>query len=458
MNTLYLKNNLEVQIDNDNQSHTSVICFAIKTGKSVEFNYFKSGINYIFQKLLFSGTDKYPTSRQIAIYLESIGAKVHTNVTFETFQIYIEVPYYNLSKTITLLADIIQNSHYEQADVEIAKKAVIDSYFSNLEDSTGIYGREFLEKFLYFNDIEKIEKTTTLETLMSITKDDILDYVLQQFQPQHSLLYLYGNINSESQLIDLIEQEWGDWNTKVKKYIDPVEASHKEFPLELPIVNYRQRGSFLAEVNLGFLIDNYPSAKLLDLETGEKLPEKEIQKRIPEFIYDYAKIVLLNQIVGGGIASRLWVKSIETDMLLHSVESDFVSLRGVQYLNIFGVAENNQFTFAFESILSGLESLKRSTISMHEISRNKEIIKAKLTLMNDNKLFKVLWIVENYLATGLIFNTSDFIDTINKIQAHEIRSLALDIFNSNRLVVYISGTAKERIIIDKLIKKYLETY
>lgn len=459
MNSYKLKNNIEVNILPETNTRTSVICFVAQSGLAVENIHFINGINHILEQLLFTGTDKYTTGRNLAIYMESLGANVQTNVTFESLQIYIEVPDYNLAKVITLLADIIQNSHFEQNDIEQIKKNVKEKYFANQESGIGYNsGKSFIQRFFYYNDIIKANRYLTLESLMNIRREDCLDYLSSQFQPSFSKLFVMGNVGATNQITELIEQEWGSWSNKSKQFIESIETRSEKFPLELPSINYRQRGSYFAELNVAFLIDNMPQSRFIDSDTGEFFEPSMMKTLIPEFVHDYAKIVLLNQVLGVGLASKLHVKTVEEDMLFNHVESDFFSFKNLQYIDITGYVENTQFTFALESLLSVLESLKRSTISIHEITRNKDILKAKLTLMHDNKLYKALWVVENYISTGIILDLESFILSIYKIQANELRSLALDVFLSNRLAIFVSGTAKESKIVNKLVNRYLGSY
>ena len=290
---------------------------------------------------------------------------------------------------------------------------------------------------------------------MGVRREDLIEYIAHQFHPKHCKLVVNGNINSTSQLIELVEQEWGFWNPKNKRYVDCLELRHEEWALTLPNINYRQRGSFSTEMHFGFLVDSNPQARFYNMENGERLDEKTINSLLPGYLHENAKLLILNQILGVGLSSKLWLKGVEEDMLFSQIGSNFETLKNLSYIYIYGLTENNQFTFSLESILTVLENLKRSTVSIHELSRARETIKAQLVMLQDNPIGRTIWQVENYLQSGILTNLEDFISALMKVQANEIRSISLDIFAPSRLVSFISGTAKETRIVDKLIAKHL---
>jgi predicted Zn-dependent peptidase len=453
--TVILKNNLEVILSPHQGSRTTIIGFVVDTGTGVEEGFFPNGINHIVEKLFWFGTDKYTTARQLSVYLEAIGATIHSSVSFESFQIYLEVPDYNASKAITLLADIIQNSHFESSDVENIKKQLKERYFSSADSVNWNEGRDYLQNYLYWQVEESSQSFLSLESLMSIKREDVLDYIAHQFHPSRCKLVINGNTSSNLQLMELIDQEWSFWNVKNKRFVDCLELRHEEWVLNLPHINYRQRGSYNTEIHFGFLVDSNPHSRFYDTETGARLDQKSIEKILPQYLLDNAKLMILNQILGTGLSSKLWLKGVEEDMLFSAIGSEFNNLNNLQYIYIYGVSENNQFTFSLESVLGVLENLKRSTISIHEISRAREAIKSKLVMMQDNPLVRTVWETENYLKTGAIIAVEDYIAALTKVQASEIRSISIDIFNPNRLIGFILGTSKETRIVDKLVSKHL---
>jgi predicted Zn-dependent peptidase len=146
---------------------------------------------------------------------------------------------------------------------------------------------------------------------------------------------------------------------------------------------------------------------------------------------------------------------VEEEMLFSNIISEVVTLKNLNYLQIDGRTENNQFSFGLESVLAVLESLKKTTVSINELSKSKELLKGKLILEHENLLIKSLWQVDQFMTTGLNYDLDDLLAQVSKIQAAEIRSLASDIFTPENMLLVIIGTAKETRLVDRLVAKYL---
>jgi predicted Zn-dependent peptidase len=449
-----LKNGLRVLRILKPHAKTCVIGFVAQTGLAVEEGCFAEGINYLMQRLYWSGTAKYPSSRQLNLYLESLGGQIHSQVDFENFSLYFEVPYYNQFKAVSLLADVIQNSNFETMDVEGQKRALKDHLFgAKKEDIIGMHGKNFILKNFYTSRPEEFSLHYPLETFNSIRKEDIINYLSHQVQPSTSYLVVAGNIQEDA-LMDLLEQEWIYWNPRTKRYISANDMRYED-PLNLPMITYRQKGSQYTELEMGFMIENNPLARFIDPETGEFLSSLELKRVQSEYLYEMSKVLILNNILGQGISSRLWTKGVEEEMVFNEIGSEIISYKNSLYLQVSGVTENNLFTFGLECILQVLESLRCTTVSINEISRAKESIRGKLYMDSDDLPTRTFWEVRNFLHTGLSFDIEDLEMQIEKIQAAEIRALALDIFIPARMILYISGTTKESKIVDKLVARHL---
>ena len=432
-----------------------IIGLVAKTGLIYENSLVKPGILYLIERLLYSGTDRYPSNKQISLMLESLGGRLHSVIGQETFQIYLEVPHYNQFKAISFLANLIQYSNFDNTDIE-SQKQYIKNWLISKQNSSLLQteGSEIqLRSFYLGNRYNEINSTITLDSLLNITRGEIIDYYSRQFSPENCHLVLSGKYD-DIELDRIVEQEWGFWNPKTRYMLD-IQDEREDILQALPNIDFRQRGQMHTEVNFGFLIDNNPQDRFLNSETSAQLEGKELELAVQEYIIDIARLMILNNVLGQGVASKLWMKSVDETMYFYQIESDITVLRNCNYLEIKGILEHNMFTFGLESVLMTLKDLTRDTVAINEILKAKEVIKGKFILSHENLLNKTLWQVDNFLLTGMNLELDELIKVIQKVQANEIRSLADNIFRQNKLQLVILGTAKETRIVKSLIDKYL---
>jgi predicted Zn-dependent peptidase len=448
-----LKNNLNVILIPRKTSNICVIGFVTPSGHVVENGAFTEGLIHLLERLRWCGTLKYPTNRQLSSYLELLSCRIHSDISFENTQLFLETPSYNQYKALSLLAEIIQNPLFDSNDIDKQKKNLGDTLFAaNKEELTDTYANNHILKTFYLNQLQDTLSYTPLEVFNTLKKEDLVDYISHQFHPSRSFLVIAGNYN-EDNILEYAEQDWGYWEPKNKRYIDAQELIEEVKP-NYPLIHYRQVGSYYTEIDIGFLIDPKPQSKFYNPQ-GQLYPENQIKAIQDEYLKFTARLTILNYILGQGMTSRLWTKGIEEQMMFNRINSEIIEMKNCLYLQISSITDNAQFTFGLEVIMEVVNNLKKSTITATELSKVKEMIKGKLVVENEDLLNNTVWLTNNYLNNYNLLDINQLITYIDQVQASEIRSTALDIFTSEKLSIVISGTAKENKIVDKLIYKYL---
>lgn len=450
-----LKNNLNLLLIPRPDSVACMVGFVTPTGLVMEENAFPKGINFLLERLLWSGTTKYPSNRQLNIYLESLACQVHTEIGYDKFSLFLEVPAYNQFKALSLLANLFQEPLFESNSIDNHKKQLREILFSgNREENVGQSGQAFILRNFYLNKIDDVSGYGSLEAFMDIRKDDLLDYTNHQIHPDKSYLVVCGNFD-KTEILELADQEWGYWTPKNRRYIDPVEL--KDWTTQtLPNIKYRQIGSYMTEVSLGFLLDGDPAGNFKDEESGEWLPEKYLEALKPDYVRRLCTLMLLNNILGEGISSKLWTKCVEEEMVFSNISSRIKFFKNAVYIEVFGLVDNNLFSFGIESVLKVVESLRKATISINELTRCKENTKGRYLLQTQDLLNYAGSITDSYMNTRLTVDTDEIITAMDYIQASEVRNLALDLFVPEKTSLFIAGTAKETKVVEKLVYKYLQ--
>jgi predicted Zn-dependent peptidase len=308
---------------------------------------------------------------------------------------------------------------------------------------------------LFANHSLGLPVTGSIETLTSVQKSDVDNYLFHQYHTNRSYVIIAGNYENKA-IMDLVDQEWAYWNPKNRRFVEPVEFSYPDAG-SLPRIQYRQRGLPYTELVISFLLDEglKPKYEQNPEEVPQELTEKDIEELKDRKLSEDAELLVMNAILGQGYSSRLWAKGVDEELFFTNIASELVRFRNTGYLQIQGKTDNSQFTFALECIFSVLDSLKQTTVSINELAKAKEYLKGRLIMENENLLASTLWQIENTLGSSLIYEVSDLIEKINKVDASSIRARALDLFIHQRMAITTLGTAKETRLVDKLIAKYI---
>jgi predicted Zn-dependent peptidase len=453
LKTTVLKNGLTV-MRLPRPGNIVTVGFVVHSGCSVEFGgNCTPGLSHLTERLFWCGTDKHPSRRQLNRALESMGGNYYSLTNQEFSEYYITVPAEHQFKAISMMAEIIQHSHFDERDIENEKQFVIERARAYETDS-GFDFSPLAVSNIYQGYGYSMPVYGEMETVMAINRDEIMDYLARQYLPQNSSFVIAGNIDGK-QTTDLINQEWSFWNPKPKQ-------THvlKRFPVEdvrerLPSVVYRQRGLPETQIICGFLLDEGSEPRIFRETSPEAQATLDMAKVTEKNLNEWAHYLLLNTILGQGLSSRLWLKGVEEEMLFDKVFSQLIRFSRSSYLQIQGTADNNQFTFALESILATLDQLKKTPVSINEITKAKEALKGRIIMEHEDLLTATVWQVENLVASTLTFEVSDILDKVKNIDAPSLRMIANSLFCKDRFFLTTLGTAKETSIVDKLIAKYL---
>ncbi len=451
---LILKNGITVIRIPKTGSNTFLCGYVNMSGSSNEQDIFPSGISYIVERLFRYGTDKHPSSKNLTTALEGIGAEFYSQTNQDYSQFFITVPSYHQHKSVSILAEIIQHSYFDTRDIEQEKYQIVEQIktFTNPSESiasnlalTNLYANHSLGQPVY----------GTIESIMSVTKAEIDNFLYHQYHSNRSYIVLAGNFDSKK-IMELVDQEWGYWNPKNRKFSEQQEIN-REIIGDLPRIQYRQRGLPETEIAIAFILDEglKPYIEMEVDEDIENLTPEQIQELKGRKLTDLAELLVLNTILGQGYSSRLWAKGVEDEMYFSQVQSDVVMFRNSGYFQILGRTENSQFTFGLECIFGCIESLKQTTVSINELAKAKEYLKGKLIRQDEDLLGGTMWQVQQLIGSSLIYEVKDLMDKISKVEANVIRARALDVFIAERMTITTLGTAKETRIVEKLIQKYL---
>ena len=426
-----------------------LVGFVVPTGSSMEVDSFPRGLGYLIQKMFWRGTDKHPSFKKLNLVLESMGGVFRSFAGRESIQFYIMVPKKNQHKAVTLLAEIIQHSYFDNRDLEEEKNLIIENFKNKEQTLRDLYEQLPIDN-IYQNHSLGQNVEGDLDSMTQINIEQIYEYLASQFNPSKCALIASGDINPS--LIDLIYQEWSLWNPENKPFIKK-PLFFVEDKESFPKIRYNQRGIPQTIFSVGFLLDNgYKPNRYFD-KIGDKI---HIQKFYPQILAEEAMLMLLNSILGGGVSSRFWSKCVEEELLFSDIQTSVVKFEQTGFFQIAGATDNSQFTFALESLFSVLDSIKKTTIPINELIKAKEYLKGSLLLELDELLAEAIWYLDRWVKSGVLFDLNELLARIESLTVAEIRELASNTFNTNRLFITTFGTAKQTKIVDKLIFKYLE--
>ncbi len=394
------------------------ICLFIGTGSRYEKDS-EAGISHFIEHLLFRGTLKRSTAKEISEAIESVGGIINAGTDKELTVYWCKVakPHYLLA--FDILSDILLNSQFNLPDIEKERQIIIEE-IRRSKDSPSQWVNLLIEEILWPRHPLGNDIAGSQETVSTISRGDILEYFDHQYQPHNAVVTIAGNL-THNELIPIANNFFDGWSKRgsTTKYLDWRERQSRRFSL-----SYRQTEQVHLCLALPGLSLNHPKRFVLDL---------------------------LNVILGEGMSSRLFVNIRDQLGLAYSINSYIEHFLDTGAMIIYAGVDPKKVTTALKAILEQLFLLTKP-IPETEINKAKELSKGRLLMRMENSRTVAGWIGGQEILLGQILRIDDVINIIDNIQAEEISKLSQELVAMDQLHLAIVGPITDEESLEGLIK------
>ena len=390
-----------------------IIYFYVKVGskdESKEVN----GISHFLEHMLFKGTKKYPTYKDINGVLDSKGidfnAFTYKNMTAYYFKFLPKEQ--NLKLVCNMIYEMLFHSLNKKKDLDVERNVVIQE-FNEMLDTPDDYVNDIIEEFIFQDHSLGMPIIGNKKTINNIDTSDIKTFYDKYYQPENIFISLTGNFPFK--YIDIIEEKF----IKSKKIV-----KNPELPC-IPITpfNIIQKEQQLKYVprklQQTFLTIAFPIGGLFDSDNN---------------IYK-----LISNILGGHMSSRLFVKVREELGLTYSISCSVSNYEESGYFSIDTKTEPNKTNDAFRAILKELVNIKKHKVLNTELKSNQtnycDIFKSNFDELEN----LAEYYGEQYLFNNKIETVSDRIKNINLINSQKILEVCNKLFDFNKMMVVCYG-------------------
>ncbi|MDR0772955.1 MAG: insulinase family protein [Wolbachia pipientis] len=207
----------------------------------------KQGLGWFTSLIIQEGAGKND-ARDFAKKLEDKGISLNFVAGLEAFRVSLNTLSENLEDTISLLSDAIIRPKVDSEGLNrVFEKAKVD--FNNLEKNPFFVAGEELNTLLFKKHPYSKSVYGTLDTIMNITRDDVLTYIKRNFAKDNIVISVAGCAKKEEiiTLLDKYLSKLPSKRSKVRKI--PVKndfgpAENKNIFMDIPqsVILFAQKG------------------------------------------------------------------------------------------------------------------------------------------------------------------------------------------------------------------------
>lgn len=436
-----IKNGLKYIYIPNNNIYTFSLVIAFKVGGRDETDS-DFGYSHLLEHMLFKGTTKRPTAQDISEEFEHLGGSHNATTSQHITNYYIKAPKENFEKCVDLLFDMVFNSIIRSEDLEMEKKVVIEE-FNRMRDNPSAACIENTIKGVFQDHPLGQSVIGDRESIMAFDRNKVYDYYKKFYNPANATVSIAGNIGKigraklRSLLSKYTSKKFADITSK---YTNPLKTQS----LTLQI------------------------APRLAIETRESAQQCAIIVAFPCMNqYDMKQICpmqVLENILGGGLSSRLFVAIRVNAGLAYSVDADSIFFEDAGTFVISTAVEKDSLLVNKNSggdggmaiILSELEKVLQNGVTQDELDRAKMNIVNKLSMAYEDTHAIALYYNEQVMMKYKPkHKISDFIECIKKVTLKQVNDIARKYLSLDKMTIGVVGNYTQEQIVDYLKQRFL---
>lgn len=383
---------------------------------SVCENEAEAGASHFIEHMLFKGTERR-TAAEIAAEMDAIGGNLNAFTAKECTCFYAKVLDEHLPRAADMLADLLRNSKFDEADIEREKGVVCEEILMT-EDSPEDMAHETLCALLYENAPLAKPILGTQESVRSFTRETLMDYMGRHYMPNNIVISCAGHFEREA-LMDALNRYFagGGMGERSPRKVSTLSGGHRFRAVEKDIEQVHLCLGFP-----GFALD----------EDGQ-----------------YALFVL-NNALGGSMSSRLFQSIREARGLAYSVYSYPSSYTETGYFALYAGTGEGTAEQVTALILEELEKLRKNGLTKEEFIRSKEQLKGSYMLGQESTSARSNAIGKMELLRGRVYSEEEIMQRIERITMDDVQAILPKVLDANAMCASAVGRVEN--IAEKLQK------
>lgn len=367
-----------------------------------------NGISHFIEHMLFKGTSNR-SAKELAESIDDVGGQINAFTGTEYTCFYVRVLDKHLPIAIDVLSDMLNNSTFDEKDIEKEKGVIIEEINMYLDSPEDIV-YDILSETMFENTSLALPILGTYETVSNLDRDTIMNYYKRHYTTENIVISIVGNFQYRETIAMLNE------------------CFYKTSPIEMGLNDGMIEDIPEISQNIGY--------KLKDTEQLNLCVGMEGVKRGSDDIYP---LLVMNNTFGGSMSSRLFQRLREEMGLVYSVYSHPTSFENIGAFTVYAGLSVNQILNVAKLVNEDIEDLKDNLITDYELFRSKEQLKGNYILGMESTSNRMFEIGKSELLLNKVLSPEDILNKIDKVQMVDIERVVTNIFNRDKYNIAYVG-------------------
>jgi predicted Zn-dependent peptidase len=365
----------------------------------------ENGLSHFIEHMVFKGTERR-TAEEIARSMDSVGGMLDAFTAKEMVCFNAKVLDEHLPIAFEVIADFVLRPLFAEEDVAKEKQVVLEEIKMDQDNPDYLVHELFTQGFWPEHALGR-PILGTPETVRSFTRELLLDRFRAWFAPNRLVVTAAGNLTHE-RLLTLVDREFAAIPP------GPPLNGDRAPRTGAPILLERKRE--LEQVHICIGVPSYPLAH---------------ERRFA--------MAVLNNLLGGGMSSRLFQNIREKQGLAYAVFSELNPYSDTGMLSVYAGTALETSAQVVDLVVQEFRELKTSPVSEAELRRAKDHLKGSLMLSLESTSARMSNLARQELYFGRFQTLDEILASIEAVTREEVQAVAREFFRTENVAVTVLG-------------------
>lgn len=400
-----LDNGLRVISSSMPHTHSVSLTLYVGAGSRYEKDA-DAGVSHFVEHMLFKGTEKRPTAKEIAEAVDGVGGMMNGATDREYTVYYIKVARPHMDLALDVLFELVRRPLISASEMEKERGVVVEE-LAMVADSPAQMADLLLDSLLWPENALGRDIAGTPDSVNAIDRKTLMGYLSQQYVPNNFVLSVAGNVTHE-EVVASASAGLGDWKMGKPGTWFPATS---------------QNGT-----RLGLTYKKSEQAHVVVAMRGLALDHP-----------DRHALSFLSVILGEGMSSRLFMELREKRGLVYDVSSYSSHFLDTGSFNVYTGVDPKNATEALRVVFEELSRLSHDGPTAAELHKAREMSRGRLMLRMEDTRSVGGWIGAQELMLGKIRTVEDAVEEMEAVTLEDLQRVAREVIDPRRSYLAVVG-------------------
>ena len=350
-----------------------------------------NGVAHLLEHMVFKGT-KRRSARQIAEEIEGVGGSINAYTSRETTAFYAKVLKDDAGLAVDVLADILQHSVFDEDELDRERSVVLQE-IGQAQDTPDDVVFDHFQSTAFPDQPLGRPVLGKSDIVAAIPRDAIVSFRDEHYRTSRMVVAAAGNIQHD-QMVDYAQQAFGD---------------------------LKNGGDATAQEAV------YNSGERREVRDLEQIHLVLGFRWAPTGTPEFYTMSVLSNLLGGGMASRLFQEIREERGLVYSIDTFMSAFADTGLFGVYAGTGTGQIGELIPALCGQITGLATS-LRDDEVMRARMQLKSSLLMALESTGARCEQVAQHLLIFGRVMPIDEMVARIDAIDAGQIGALARKIF------------------------------